>query len=95
MGWKVVEVSPTPNPNARKFVLDHPVCSQPLSFFTADAAKDEPLAAALFQISGVTNLLLLGDFITVSKQAEAQWESIVRRVRETLKSFSGPCRNNR
>ena len=94
MGWKVVEVEPTPNPNARKFVLDQPVCSQPLSFFTAAAARDHALASELFEIPGVTNLLLLGDFITVSKQPQAQWEAIVRRVRDILKKSNPPCRNN-
>jgi hypothetical protein len=94
MGWKVVEVVPTPNPNAKKFVLDQPVCDQPLSFFTSDAARVHPLAASLFEITGVSNLLLLGDFITVSKRPEVQWEAIVRRVREILKKSQPPCRNN-
>jgi hypothetical protein len=85
MGWKVLEVVPTPNPNAKKFVLDQPVSPQPLSFFTADAARDHPLAAELFRVPGVTNLLLLGDFITVSKRPDVHWEAIVRRVRDILK----------
>jgi scaffold Nfu/NifU family protein len=85
MGWKVLEIAVTPNPNAKKFVLDQPVSPQPLSFFTADAAKDHPLAAELFRVPGVTNLLLLGDFITVSKRSEVQWQAIVPRVREILK----------
>ena len=85
MGWKVLEVVATPNPNAKKFVLNQPVCSQPLSFFTSDAARGHPVAARLFEVTGVSNLLLLGDFITVSKQPEVQWEAIVRRVREILK----------
>ena len=86
MGWKVVEVQATPNPNARKLVLDRAISPQPLSFFTAEAAEAHPLATELFKTPGVTNLLLLGDFITVSKRPEAQWKAIVAKVREILKN---------
>src|SRR3954453_22423447 len=43
MGYKVVEVQPTPNPNAAKFMLDRAVVEQPTSFFNAAAATGHPL----------------------------------------------------
>ena len=48
MGFTVVEIQPTPNPNAAKLVLDGSVSQQPMSFFNAGAAKGFPLAEALF-----------------------------------------------
>jgi hypothetical protein len=84
MGMKVAEIEPTPNPNAVKFLLDRRVWEQPLSFFSADAAQSHPLASKLFAIPGVCGLLLLGDFITVSKKPEAQWASIKNNVRRIL-----------
>lgn len=84
MGLTVAEVQPTPNPNAIKFVIDRHVWEQPLSFFNADAARSYPLASKLFAIPGVCGLLLLGDFITVSKTPEAAWVSIKRNVRRVL-----------
>ncbi len=86
MGFKVLEILVTPNPNAKKFILDAAVSSQPLSFFSAAAAKDHAVASKLFAIPGVTNLLLLGDFVTVSKEAEARWETIAGQVVKILKS---------
>jgi len=86
MGYRVVEVVATPNPNARKFILDHPISDGPLSFFTASAAATHEVASSLFAIEGVTNLLLLGDFITVSKRPELRWDAIVTAVRKTLKN---------
>ena len=84
MPFRVVEVQPTPNPNALKFVLDRPVSEQPVSFLDAGAAADHPLASRLFHISGVSSLLLLGDFITVNKSPDAGWAEIKKQVRRVL-----------
>jgi hypothetical protein len=84
MSFTVVEVQPTPNPNALKFVLDRPISEQPTSYFNAGAAKDDPIASRLFAIPGVSSLLLLGDFVTVNKSADASWPPIKERVRQVL-----------
>lgn len=84
MGFKVLEVQPTPNPNARKFVLDRPISDQPISFFNAAAAKDYPLANELFGIAGVSSLLLLGDFITINKSPRADWDDISQQAKSVL-----------
>ena len=86
MGFRVVEIQPTPNPNAAKFVLDRPVSQQPMSFFNSSAAKDYPLAKALFAIPGVSSLLLLGDFITINKSPQADWDDISDAARSVLSS---------
>ena len=65
-GFRVIETQVTPNPNALKFILDRPISDQPISFFTSESAKDHALASKLFEIDGVTTLLLLGDFVTVN-----------------------------
>ena len=84
MGFKVVEIQPTPNPNAVKLMLDRAIVGQPTSFFNARAAEDHPLATKLFAIEGVTSLLLLGDFITINKSPAAMWADITARARAVL-----------
>jgi hypothetical protein len=84
MAFSVVEVQPTPNPNALKFLLDRPISEQPTSFFNAGAATDHPIASRLFAIPGVSSLLLLGDFVTVNKTPDASWPPIKTRVRQVL-----------
>lgn len=84
MPFRVTEVQPTPNPNAAKFILDKPIVEQPASFFNAAAAKGNAIAEALFAIPGVTSLLLLGDFVTVNKTADAQWGQIAAAVKAVL-----------
>jgi hypothetical protein len=84
MPFRVSEIQPTPNPNAAKFILDRPVSEQPTSFFNADAARGHALATKLFAIRGVSSLLLLGDFITVNKAPDADWNEITARVQAVL-----------
>jgi hypothetical protein len=83
-GFRVLNVQPTPNPNAAKFVLDRPVSQQPMSFLNASAAQDSPLARKLFAIPGVSSLLLLGDFITINKSPDVHWDDIKDRARAVL-----------
>ena len=85
MGFRVIEIQPTPNPNALKFVLDRQVSQQPMSFFNAAAARDYPLAKRLFEIAGVRSLLLLGDFITINKSPDRAWDDITKQARAVLK----------
>ena len=84
MAFKVVEVQPTPNPNALKFLLDRPIAEQPTSFLSAGAAEGHSIASRLFAIPGVSSLLLLGDFVTVNKSPDANWAEIKARVQRLL-----------
>ena len=84
MAFRVVEVQPTPNPNALKFMLDRRVSEKPISFLAPDAAGDHPVAARLFAIPGVASLLLLGDFVTVNKSPDSNWTDIKPRVKRAL-----------
>jgi Scaffold protein Nfu/NifU N terminal len=84
MGFSVIEVQTTPNPNAAKFVLDREIANPPISFFNAEAGKDHPLAKKLFAIPGVASLLLLGDFVTINKRQDVDWKSITPAVKRVL-----------
>src|SRR5262249_49238956 len=86
MAFAVREIQPTPNPNAAKFILDRPVSDRPMSFFNAASAKGHVVAEELFVIPGVSSLLLLGDFITVNKTPDADWDEITQRVQAVLKT---------
>lgn len=84
MSFRVQEIQETPNPNARKYLLDRPIVSNPTSFFNAAAATGNVLAEKLFAIPGVSSLLLLNDFITVNKTPEARWQEITPAVKDVL-----------
>lgn len=86
MPYKVREAQPTPNPNALKLVLDHPIAPDgPLSFLTPEAGVGHPLAEPFFAIPGVVGLLFLGDFVTINKTPTAKWAEIRARAERVLK----------
>ena len=97
MGFRVVEVVSTPNPNAVKFVLNRRVAEKPASFLTVPQVGEEVktggasgdlvvngLAARLFAIPGVVSLLFLNDFVTVNKAPAAKWPGLKRAVKKVL-----------
>ncbi len=73
-----VNVSPTPNPDAMKFTVGVPVGGP--STFTTDTAADDPVAAEVVAIDGVTSMFLTADFVTVTKDRSADWSAIVPAV---------------
>jgi len=89
VAFVVKEVQPTPNPNAMKFVLGETIFTTPARFYTREEARDHPLASSLMAIDGVSNIMLLADFITVGKKPEARWSEIRPQVTLILKE-AGP-----
>lgn len=77
-----VEVEHTPNPNALKFTVGADV-GGPATFV---APTDDPLAAALLDIEGVTSIFLTADFVTLSKTPDADWGSIAPRATAILEA---------
>lgn len=71
--------SPTPNPNATRFTLDV-MLPATINITSADAARGDPFAEAVFSAGGVASIYGVNDFVTVSRQPGADWEPIVAAV---------------
>lgn len=86
-----VTVQETPNPEARRFVVDKPVQEEPRGrFFTsADEAADEPLAHRLLSADGIAAVLLLPTSVTVTKEGSASWEDVEVAARGVLDEHFG------
>lgn len=86
MPYRVLRFDPTPNPNALKCLVEPSPADAPRSYFNRDQATDagDPLALALFEIPGVTNVLIHTSFITVCKSPGARWPAIRTRIERTL-----------
>ena len=80
-----IKVEGTPNPNAAKFVLDRKVPSEgSASYFDASSAQGTTLAARLFEVDGVRALLIIDNFITVTKMDEFEWSDLVDTLVDTI-----------
>ena len=78
---KIAEIEPTPNPNARKFVLREPLTyGLTRSFESAESAEDDPLGRALFAIPHVTNVFYVDHWVTVTQDGRADWSELLRQV---------------
>lgn len=85
---KIISIEETPNPNARKFILDQAVSEQPMSFFNREAAAGCTVAEQLFGVEGVNSLLFLNDFVTINKSSSAKWADIIKKARQILEKKS-------
>lgn len=81
-----IDVEGTPNPHAAKFTLGRPLpIEESRSCFDADDAEGDPVAEGLMALDGVEALLMLDDFITVTKTEDAAWEELVDDVIEVIR----------
>jgi hypothetical protein len=75
--------SATPNPNALKFTVTSAAFDTPMSF-AAGQETDDPVAAALLAIPGVTSVFMTADFVTLSKSPDGLWDEISPEARAIL-----------
>ena len=73
-----IEVEPTPNPDVRKFLPGRSVTDGEIRDFPSREAlrNDSPLAERLFAIEGVQGVMFGGNFISVTRSAEAGWDEL-------------------
>jgi hypothetical protein len=82
-----ITVEGTPNPNAAKFVLDRDVPGEgSRSYFDLESATGDRLAERLLAIEGIRALLLVENFITVTKTDQVEWSELVDRVEAVIRT---------
>jgi Fe-S cluster biogenesis protein NfuA len=82
-----IQVQPTPNPNALKFILDTSVRTEgKTSFKNPNQAKDVNLAAALFDLRGVDQIHFFQNVITVSKFTFEPWDNLEPSIQTCIES---------
>lgn len=80
-----IQTEVTPNPATLKFLPGVPVLPQgTLDLRDTQNAAKSPLAAALFEIDGVTGVFYAADFISVTKSDDAEWQALKPAVLGTI-----------
>ncbi len=82
-----VRSEPTPNPNAMKFTVGMDVGGP--KTYAPGSASDEPVAAELLGIRGVTSIFMTANFVTLTKAPDADWGDIEPAAKEILDSHYG------
>lgn len=72
---KIADIQETPNPNAVKFILREPIShGTSHQFENAEAAKDDKLAKAIFDVGNVVSVFYMDKMITIEKTDETDWD---------------------
>lgn len=85
----------SPNPNSMKFVVNLPLVPDGLSFDYASPAdalvegKASPLAIALFGFDYIRRVFIAGNFITLTKDDETDWDEVMLELKLYLKEYLG------
>ncbi|OFZ17236.1 MAG: hypothetical protein A2X86_01940 [Bdellovibrionales bacterium GWA2_49_15] len=83
-----IEIAPTPNPNALKFILGRPVKKEGNSTYRSPMeCGDNQLARQLFAIRGVDQIHFFDNTITITKFSYADWETIEGHATLTIKAL--------
>lgn len=79
----------TPNPNSLKFTTDDGPFLQDgaAAYSSAEEARDDPLARRLFSISGVEDVFITPQFVTVSKAPSVDWSQVQSQIETILNEY--------
>lgn len=85
---KVINIEPTPNPDALKFIVQRPVLrSGTRSFRDFGAAVGDPLASRLFALGHVTSVFYMDRFVTVNKGTDDEWSGLIDPICEAIEDL--------
>ncbi len=79
MGYTITRVEETPNPLARKLIVE-PMPGRIVSVFDASKGSDDPLAAAILGCDGVSNVLIHTEFVSVCFTAQTRWGTLKDQI---------------
>ena len=85
---KVTNIEPTPNPDALKFIVQKPILKSGVrSFRDFGSAVGDPLASSIFALGKVTSVFYMDRFVTVNKEARAEWSDLIDDVCEAIEGL--------
>lgn len=84
-----IQTQDTPNPDSLKFLPGKDVLGKgnTMDFPKVSDASISPLAKLIFRIEGIRSVFFGGDFITVTKQEEAEWGVLKPEIFAVIMDF--------
>ncbi len=83
-----IDTLPTPNPDALMFrVQETLIPVGTFEYLSAAHASDAPLPRRLFDLSGVTSVLVAPRFVTVNKEPMMLWPELVPQIKAAIRDF--------
>ncbi|CAH58499.1 NifU family protein [Ehrlichia ruminantium] len=83
-----IQIEDTPNPNTLKFMPGIPVNNGKIGEFTDSiTAESSPFAKALFEIEHIVSVFFGGDFISVTKSSDIEWDVLKPEILTVIMDF--------
>ena len=84
-----VTIEPTPNPKARKFIVNRPIHEgPPVTYSAADGDRGAgPMIAAILAVEHVTNIYLIGTLITVTQDGAGSWFNMEQKIEQHIRNL--------
>ncbi|XP_053660839.1 NFU1 iron-sulfur cluster scaffold homolog, mitochondrial-like [Anopheles marshallii] len=84
-----IQTQDTPNPDSLKFLPGVSVLEkgQTMDFPAVSSARCSPLAKLLFRVEGVQSVFFGSEFVTITKQEDAEWRTIKPEVFAVIMDF--------
>lgn len=79
-----MQVDYTPNPNSVKITLEEQRFGAKSTSVKKEDTPEDTLLASLIAIDGIDNLFAYGDFVTVTKEPEAEWNELLPRIESNM-----------
>jgi len=88
---KVINIEPTPNPDALKFLVNPAILrAGSRSFKDFGAAVGDPLGSCLFGLGKITSVFYMDRFVTVNKEPSADWSDLIDPICEAIEDLKLP-----
>ncbi len=83
-----IDTVATPNPHALMFRLQEMLIpTGTFEYLSRAHASDAPLPRRLFDLVGVTQVLVAPRFVTVNKEADLRWPELVPQIKAAIRDF--------
>ncbi len=73
-----MELVDTPNPNAKKIIIDHEY--EIATYINKDESDVKGLGKILIEIDGIASIFTGPGFLTLTKEEQADWNSINNNI---------------
>ena len=80
-----IKVQTTPNPNAKKYIVNYSVKEAgKVSYTKLEECAHVPLCYELISIEGLRQVHFYGEVLTITKEAELDWENLDPQIRNVI-----------
>ncbi|AXV42390.1 NifU N-terminal domain-containing protein [Staphylococcus warneri] len=79
---EIVSISETPNHNTMKITLNETREDMKSNTYTSAEEGQPEFINALFDIEGVKSIFYVMDFISVDKEDEADWQTLIPQIED-------------